>query len=382
MKYFHCDISQITPINPQFSSCKVRVLHTGKNQNLSLISKEAITRALPTLRNIPIVGEFLEENDDFGGHGGTIDLDTYKYIHTTKPYGVVPESATFEWEHVKGEDGYTREYLTIHGCYLWTGRYEETNHILEQMKGQSMEIEVTNSTWNSSEETYEIHDFIFSALCILGDRVSPAFPEAVITSSRPFKQEFSLMMKELHFSLSPNEEVNTTMTTTTSDLQEETILHNETEPQSSEQTIEKTEQVPEQENQEETSEEVFSPSEKLEEEFQELKARYQSLLQEANELRSFKHEVEKNELEDKATRLFEKLQLDDGDLKEIDIHSLTFEQIEEKCYSILGRKMANSHFTKKDSKSSRPTHLPLFNEENQDQPNSPYGNLFEKYWRN
>lgn len=98
---------------------------------MSIITKDAVEKALPTLKNIPIVGEYSEEIEDYKGHGGKIDLDSYKYVHTTKPYGVVPESATYEWEEVKGKDGAIREYLTINGCYLWTGRYEEAYDVIE-----------------------------------------------------------------------------------------------------------------------------------------------------------------------------------------------------------------------------------------------------------
>src|SRR5690606_1460675 len=143
---FEASISDVKQINPLFSTCKVRVLYTGKNRNMSIITKDAVEKALPTLKNIPIVGEYSEEAQDYKGHGGKIDLDTYKYVHTTKPYGVVPESATYEWEEVNG-----KEYLTIHGCYLWTGRYEEAYDVIKNGKGQSMEIEVVDGRWDEEE---------------------------------------------------------------------------------------------------------------------------------------------------------------------------------------------------------------------------------------
>ncbi|AKQ08536.1 hypothetical protein PQE66_gp221 [Bacillus phage PBC2] len=203
--------SEVKQVNPLFSTCKVRVLYTGKNRNMSIIPREAVDKAMPTIYNIPIVGEFLVENQDYKGHGGKLDLDTYKFLHTTKPYGVVPESATYEWETVKGADGTVREYLTINGCYLWTGRYEETFSVVNKGKGQSMEIEVTNGEWVEEEEAYRIDDFIFSALCILGDDVEPAFEDANIVgyslNKDSFKQEFSEMLNELKVSLNENKEV-------------------------------------------------------------------------------------------------------------------------------------------------------------------------------
>ena len=199
------EIEQLQQVNPLFSTCKVRVLYTGLNRNMSIITKEAVEKALPTLKYIPIVGEFSLEAQDFKGHGGTIDLDSYKYIHTTKPYGVVPDTAVASWEEVKGRDGITREYLTIEGCYLWTGRYEEAFSVIERGKGQSMEIEVTEGNWDKEQDAYRIDEFVFSSLCILGDDTEPAFEDANITAysldRESFEQELSVMLKELKFSL-------------------------------------------------------------------------------------------------------------------------------------------------------------------------------------
>ncbi|UGO51082.1 myosin II heavy chain [Bacillus phage vB_BanS_Nate] len=216
---FQASISDVKQVHPLFSTCKVRTLYTGQNRNMSNITKESVERALPTIYNIPIVGEFSMEAKDYKGHGGKIDLDTYKYVHTTKPYGVVPESATFSWEEVQGADGITREYLVINGCYLWTGRYEEAYSIVDKGKGQSMEIEVTRGEWVDEDESYRIDDFIFSGLCILGDEVEPAFEDANITAYSfedkdsfknefaQMKEEFAQMMSELKDSLNKNKEV-------------------------------------------------------------------------------------------------------------------------------------------------------------------------------
>lgn len=175
-------------------------MYTGRNRNMSSISRNAVEKALPTAINIPIVGEFSIESQDFKGHGGKIDLDTYKYVHTTMPYGFVPESATYAWEEVKSKDGSIREYLAIDGCVLWTGRYEEAYSIIENGKGQSMEIEVTEGRWDDTDEIYHIDNFNFSALCILGDDTEPAFEDANITAytlgEDLFKQELEQMKYE------------------------------------------------------------------------------------------------------------------------------------------------------------------------------------------
>ena len=49
--------------------------------------------------------------DNFGGHGGKLEISDkgIKYVETTKPYGVVPESAEIAWEAVTEESGTVRE---------------------------------------------------------------------------------------------------------------------------------------------------------------------------------------------------------------------------------------------------------------------------------
>lgn len=216
---FQVNISDVKQVHPQFSTCRVRTLYTGDNRNMSHITPEAVQKALPTAFNIPIVGEFSMEAKDYKGHGGKIDLDSYKYVHTTKPYGVVPESAKFSWETVEDKDGVTRDYLVIEDCVLWTGRYEEAFSIVERGKGQSMEIEVVDGAWDEKSEMYRINDFIFSGLCILGDEVEPAFESANITAYSvddkdtfrkefaEMKEAFTQMMNDFKNSLNTNKEV-------------------------------------------------------------------------------------------------------------------------------------------------------------------------------
>ena len=58
---FQASISDVEQINPLFSTCKVRVLYTGLNRNMTIITNDAVEKALPTLKNIPIVGECSRE---------------------------------------------------------------------------------------------------------------------------------------------------------------------------------------------------------------------------------------------------------------------------------------------------------------------------------
>jgi hypothetical protein len=196
--------SDIEKINPLFSRVKIRIAYTGENRNGSFISKETFEKALPTIYNCPIIGEFIETVDDFGSHGGKIEISDQgiKYIQTTKPYGVINENSEITWEDVFEEDGTINTYLCATG-YLWTGRYDELFSVIQNSKSQSMEIEVSNGEVKNigGKQIYNINEFIFSAFCILGDSVEPCFESASVTSYNfnkdEFKKQFNEMLDEL-----------------------------------------------------------------------------------------------------------------------------------------------------------------------------------------
>lgn len=219
---FEFNIADVEKINPLFSKAIVRIAYHGINRNNSYISKETFNKAIPTLFNIPVVGEYLESKDNFGGHGGKLEIsdEGIKWIQTTKPYGVVGENAKVYWEEVTEKDGSIHEYLTVDGVYLWTGRYDELNLLLERNYGQSMEIEIQNGNWAiiDGQEVFKIDDFVFSALCILGvdkgnnpdDHVEPCFESSSIMvyslDKDEFKKQFKQMLDELKFSLNVSRE--------------------------------------------------------------------------------------------------------------------------------------------------------------------------------
>ena len=216
--------SKLTQDHPQFTKVKARILYTGENRNNSYITDSAVQKALPTLFNIPIIGEYNESTDNFGSHGGKLEItdEEVKFIQTTVPYGVVPESAEISWETVTEKDGTVRNYLVADGALLWTERYPELNTILEEGRyNQSMEIETINSGFAvvDGKETYKIDDFIFSALCILGiqkesdsdnsSQVEPCFESASIStyglSDESFKQQFNFMLEEFNSNITSKE---------------------------------------------------------------------------------------------------------------------------------------------------------------------------------
>lgn len=178
-------------VNSQFSKVRIRVCYEGLNRHDEVISKETLTRmAENSLRNVPIVGHYLPDVNNFGGHDMALEFEgnELKLKNLTQAYGVVPESTDFTWETVTEKNGITQhEYLVCDGI-LWTGRYpEECNCILDNGMNQSMELCV--SQWGESADGHdEVLDGEFAALCILGKdsdpevNVEPCYEKAGIES--------------------------------------------------------------------------------------------------------------------------------------------------------------------------------------------------------
>ena len=217
--------SQGTVFNKKFEKVVVSVAYAGLNRNHSIIEKDVFERALPSMKNIPLVANYKISEDELGGHDLEIVTDKdgqLQVVNATVAFGVVPESATQWWE--TREDG--REYLMTEAL-LWK-RSPATKHVMEQKQvGQSMEILVEDNQWSvNKDNNIVIKDFEFDALCAIG--VEPCFEAASIqlASERvlsSFRQQFALMLDDLKkFSLEEGGKADLMDNEQTVDIQEVT----------------------------------------------------------------------------------------------------------------------------------------------------------------
>lgn len=181
--------------HPEFSKVKVFIGTYGLNRNNSNIDRDAFERASNSIFNTPLIGEYSESIEDFKGHGGKIEItdEGIKYIQTTRPYGVIPESCNPRWEMTEDK----KEYYVC-DAIIWTERYEESKKVLENNCNQSMEINLVN--FEIKNGVTNIKDFTFSALCILGEDTEPCFESAKIVYSLnkdEFNKEFSLLLNNI-----------------------------------------------------------------------------------------------------------------------------------------------------------------------------------------
>lgn len=424
---FNASISNVQKLNPLFSKCDIRVMYEGANRNNSFISRQTVEDAKYSIYNIPIVGEWKETATDFGGHGGKIEIsdDGIKFVQTTKPYGVVPSDAKVFWQPIAEADGTVREYLIIQGAYLWTGRYPEATDMMNNAKGQSMEIEVLDGHIDSSN-LFVISDMVFSALCILGENVEPCFESANIKAYNfnkdEFKQEFTAMMSELKASLNEDVEnngkevegVNEAEKEFAADVnpgeveqeQEQEVFEAESEAENkaesaSEEVFKEEAADAEKETEEEfdgeadedqeddfgkkkkkmeLEAELTSKIESLESELATLQAKYQAVVAERDELFAYKDQAEKQSHEAAAEELFVQFdKLDEEEIQQVRavMFDLSLEQIEEKLYFMLGKKVAKFSTNAKKTETVKVGFSQA--KEKEDKDGYELSHLFQKY---
>lgn len=193
-------------LTPLFSEAKIYIMYTGTNVNGSVFTKEVVEKNMKTLANVPIIGEFTHEKDNFKGHGGrlVLDEDGIEYQITTNAVGLIPESATLSWTTVLDEKEIEREYLVVDGALIWNRDEQIVEALKRDNFGQSMEITITDFDFDD-KGLLEVKDFYFTALCILGVEkdgegyVEPAFKDAkIITySADEMMSDFEKMKKDI-----------------------------------------------------------------------------------------------------------------------------------------------------------------------------------------
>ena len=368
--------------NPLFSVGKIYVMHTGENPNGSYISKETVERNLKTISNIPIIGEFNVEAENFKGHGGEVlitEEGEMNYIHTTSPLGVVPESADIYWENITDKEGVEREYLVVDGIYMWNRYEKEVLALKEDEFGQSMEIEVADYEFDEDENHIRIEDFSFSALCILGidkngaERVKPAFDDAkIITYSKNnFKDELSEMLQLFTETLNETEGGNSVTLDdvlekygiTREDLDRVGIEYDGREPEAVEEDIKAL--LEEDENAfdpidegaaeggefegEEDPEKDSDELDGLKEEIKNLEKTNADLERDINSLKDdnanlskkvddYEFEAHKRSIDELVDKFKSEYNLEDSDLEGLEIYEMKVESLESKLFEIMGRK--------------------------------------------
>lgn len=210
--------------SPLVSKCTIKLVYVGQNRNGSYMSKDTLIKMAPTVRACPIVGCYRDEIEDFGDHGHVITIEDgeIKFACKTRPYGFVAPDARVWFQNFIDVDEFgneiEHEYMMTTG-YLWTGQFPESQQVIDEGKGQSVELDedTLDGHWandaKSGMDFFIINDAIFSKLCILGDDVEPCFEGASITGgvdsnyteSTEFAHTLYTMIKQLQETIGTKE---------------------------------------------------------------------------------------------------------------------------------------------------------------------------------
>lgn len=372
---FETSMLEYGEVNSGFAKVKISIMTHEQVANGTRFSKENIDSRKSGLNYLPVIGEYKEDNKDFGTHGGKLEIsdDGFEFVDTTRPYGVVIENSA-RWESVPTRNGETTEYL-VADAYLWIDRYKELECIYEgKLNNQSMEINVLDGCYDTNSNVYDIKDFEFSALCILGSSVSPAFHEAKVMTqfeSQDFKSKYEEMMNaltkymdnhtesevtEMKDEVKVDEAIETTEEGTTEDNDvvdtEVEKATTEEEPKESETQGETTEEVEEVDETEETTKEVEDSTD-YKQEYETLKDKYDSLQGEYQALVEYKKGVEKKEKLSIIESFSNKL--DNEDVKDVldSIDTYSAIEVETKCFAILGKKALEGKYSEKSNEEVR-----------------------------
>ncbi len=209
---FNKDFKKVN--NSEFVEGTALIAYSGDNQNSSDITEQAFEDAMPSLGLIPLVGHWLPDKQNFGGHDITIEWSGNELVlkDNTVPYGVVKENHNAEWLEIE-EDGEVHKYIKA-DVVLWYARYPEpVQKVIDTGVNQSMEINIKDYSEKTSGNI-QINSFEYSALCLLGldidengnkgeDNIDPCFESASVvvdkfTVNNKFKEQFNQLLFALN----------------------------------------------------------------------------------------------------------------------------------------------------------------------------------------
>lgn len=387
---------------------KITVMHDGINYNGSKFTLQDMKRAEESVKNIPILGYVLRDTDgnldDFDGHNMEtrvkdsdkgFEIETY---YLEKPIGVVPESCNPRYEEIDGLN-----HLIVDG-YIWKSYSNGSYKLIENssFKGVSMEIEVLDGHWNELESVYDITDYRYTGITVLGDMVEPAMGDTCkiqkYSACVDYKEALADIYKEI-YSLERKED-------NMEEVKEEVVVEAQQEPEVEEvieheeikeevvesteteevvEEVETTEEVEVIEEVKEESETLDVFAELLEEVPGTLKEvadmiteKFSIINEELRVLREFKSDIDLKELKVQVDEISGKydLDVDTTELKEKAIaKDITLDQFEKELKVLFAEKvLENGKFSKEVKE--EPAKVTVTSHE---EDKTIYGGLFEKH---
>jgi hypothetical protein len=382
----------------RFTKVKIWLMHLHENLNGSYFSKEVVTEAIPTLANTPILA-FIEENSD-----GEIDFSDHRMVLVKKDgefsikylgqaIGVIPSDNNAHFETRLCDDGIEREFLVCEGL-IWN-KWDDPIDIFNRdvVKWQSMELHDDYEGYWGDDGLFHFTKFKFFGACALGKDVLPAMHNATIEAQFSYKdifkdiqekmeqfkvffQEGGQVMEDVKEQMEVVDEVETVETT---DEQQEDVVEQEFENTTSTEEVVETTESTEETNEETDEVDYKAEYEKVKADFEQLQEKFNNLEKELEELRQFKANKLAEERAKAEQELYERfsVELTEEEIEEVKAvaSEYTLEQLEEKLFTLVGKKKAN--FSKQTKKEKQPVKIAL--EIETKEKASRYGDLFERF---
>lgn len=126
-------------------------------------------QALPSLKERPILADIVQLNDgsyDFFSHDFTIDEDSGEVLYEEFPIGVTQDTENAHLEYDEERDVY---FVVVNGV-IWEEYGNQAADIIRRKNGTkvSVELSISDLSFNSKEKYLEINDFYFSGITCLG----------------------------------------------------------------------------------------------------------------------------------------------------------------------------------------------------------------------
>ena len=383
-------------LNPSFHKARLRIMAIGsKAHNGAKFSHDGTMKALPTLKNIPLVTQYDRNTKNLKSHEFEDDGNALTY-----GIGVIAESCQ-QWIEEVEVDGETKEYLCSE-VLLWKRQKREYDFIKKHRDlNVSMEV-MMNRPKRAKDGSVEVEDFYFTAVTVLGVGVNPAFGEANLVFAKD-GDDYQQMMFELNqFENGGNTMPEDNQVQTT---ENQTVVENEgQEPQVVEPTqdnvvannepeVDKTKvdnvdyKAKFEEMEAELSRTIVELTKErddlttqLQQAQDDMQSKMSALQQELDELKQYKSQIEKDKLDaERQTVLDQFNDLQDTDeYKELveNLGDLTPKALEDKLYIIAGRIARQNRKTQKQQiKPKLNITTPTSNEE---LPNFKFANFLMK----
>ena len=188
----------------KFIKLRIRVCHDGKNPNNSNFTLENMDKAKDSILNIPILAYLYFDEDgnpQLGSHEMHLevdktDKDEIKMIYDEIPVGVVPESCNYEIKEFNG-----RNYVYV-DAYIWKNYSNYVENVIQRDKevNISMEIIVDNYSYNKEDNCFDITDYKYTAITLLGNDIGTGMVDAkakMFSSDKEKQNKFNELKQEL-----------------------------------------------------------------------------------------------------------------------------------------------------------------------------------------